>query len=126
MYITLYDLGLFILFLVALGVGAYLIATLRALLGVLTEVRGVIENQRAALEESIEIMPELLNNSNEVVVGLRKTVESTSSAVTYLEGNLTETVDRVQETAETALLYARCITDVVKAVVASFSKSGDK
>lgn len=126
MYISLYDIGLFILFFVALGVGFYLIATLRALLGVVTQVRGVIENQREAVEETIEVLPELLNNSNAVVLGLRKTVETTSSAVTYLEGNITDTVDRVQETAETALLYARCIADVVKAVMTSFSKSGDK
>ena len=126
MYISLYDLGLFILFFVALAVGAYLIATLRNVLGILSQVRGILENQRTAVEESIEVLPELLNNSNEVVLGLKKTIDSTSSAVTYLEGNLTDTVDKVQETAETALLYARCITDVVKAVMTSFSKAGDK
>lgn len=126
MYISLYDLGLFILFFIALGVGFYLIATLRAILGVVMQVRGVIENQRESLEETIEVLPELLNNSNAVVLGLRKTVETTSSAVSYLEGNITDTVDRVQETAETALLYARCVADVVKAVMTSFSKSGDK
>jgi hypothetical protein len=126
MYISLYDLGLFILFFIALGVGFYLIATLRAVLGVVTQVRGVIENQREALEETIEVLPELLTNSNEVVLGLRKTVETTSSAVSYLEGNITDTVDRVQETAETALVYARCVADVIKAVMSSFSRSSDK
>ena len=86
----------------------------------------MLDENRKSIEETLEVLPELLNNSNEVVLGVRKTVEATSSAVTCLEDNLVDTADKVQETMETAMLYARCAGEVVKAVAGAFGKSGDK
>ncbi len=126
MYISLYDIGLLILFAVALTVGYYLIITLRRVAEVVTQVNGMLDENRKSIEETLEVLPELLTNSNEVVAGVRKTVESTSSAITCLEDNLTDTADKVQETMETAVLYARCAGEVVKSVVSAFSKSGEK
>lgn len=126
MYISLYDIGLLILFAVALTAGFYLIITLRRVAEVVTQVSGILDENRKAIEQSLTVLPELLTNSNEVVAGVRKTVESTSSAITCLEDNLTDTADKVQETMETALLYARCAGEVASAVMGAFSKSGDK
>ena len=126
MYISLYDAGLLILFMVALSVGYYLIFTLRRVAEVVTQVNGILDENRKSIEETMAILPELLTNSNEVVAGVRKTVESTSSAITCLEDNLADTADKVQETMETALLYARCAGEVAKAVMSAFSKSGEK
>ena len=89
-------------------------------------VGGILDENRKSIEETLEVLPELLNNSNEVVAGVRKTVEATSSAVTCLEDNLVDTADKVQETMETAMLYARCAGEVVKAVVGAFGKSNEK
>ena len=125
-YISLYDVGLLILFAMALAIGFYLIAALRKIAAVVTQVNGMLEDNRESLDSTLEVLPELLSNSNEVVVGVRKTIDSASSAVTTLEDNLTDTADKVQETMETALLYARCAGEVAKAVVGAFSKNGDK
>ena len=126
MYISLYDVGLLILFALALTVGYYLIVVLRRLADVVLRLGGMLDENRKSIEETLEVLPELLNNSNEVVLGVRKTVEATSSAVTCLEDNLVDTADKVQETMETAMLYARCAGEVVKAVAGAFGKSGDK
>ncbi len=123
MYISLYDVGLIILFAMALAIGYYLIATLRKIAGVVTQVSEIIDENKDSVEATLEVLPELLSNSNEVVAGVRKTVETASSAVISLEDNLTDTADKVQETMDTALLYARCAGEVAKAVMGAFSKS---
>jgi uncharacterized protein YoxC len=124
-YISLYDVGLIILFAMALAIGYYLIATLRKIAGVVTQIGGIIDENKDSVEATLEVLPELLSNSNEVVASVRKTVETASSAVISLEDNLTDTADKVQETMETALLYARCAGEVAKAVMGAFSKSRD-
>lgn len=126
MYISLYDVGLLILFGLALTVGFYLIIVLRRLAEVVLRVGGMLDENRKSIEETLEVLPELLNNSNQVVLGVRKTVEATSSAVTYLEDNLVDTADKVQETMDTALLYARCAGEVVKSVMGAFGRTSDK
>ncbi len=126
MYISLYDAGLLILFAMALAIGYYFIATLRKIALVVTQVSGILEENRESIGSTMEVLPELLSNSNEVVLGVRKTVDTASSAVLSLEGNITDTADKVQETMDTALLYARCAGEVAKAVMGAFSRSGEK
>ena len=126
MYISLYDVGLLILFALALAITYYLVVTLRKIAGVVTQVSEMIEENRDSIEATLEVLPDLLSNSNEVVLGVRKTVDTASSAVASLEDNFTNTADKVQETMETALLYARCAGEVAKAVMGAFSKSGEK
>ena len=126
MYISLYDAGLLILFAMALAIGYYLIATLRKIALVVTQVSGILNENLESIGSTMEVLPELLSNSNEVVLGVRKTVDTASSAVLSLEGNITDTADKVQETMDTALLYARCAGEVAKAVMGAFSRSGEK
>lgn len=126
MYISLYDAGLLILFVLALTIAYYLIDVLRKLSVTVTQVNGILAENRDSIEATIEVLPDLLANSNEVVIGVRKTVDTTSAALTTLEDNFTDTADKVQESMETALLYARCAAEVAKAVVGVFSKNGEK
>lgn len=126
MYISLYDLGLLILFILAVTVAYYLIAALRGIVGVVSQVSSVIEQNQQAISSTMDVLPELLENSNEVVVGVRKTIESANSAVTCIEDNLVDTADKVQETMDTAILYAKCAAEVAKVVVGMFGKASDK
>lgn len=126
MYITLYDVGLIILFAMALAVGGYLIAALRTSQRVMKQISEVIDENQTSIVATLDVLPDLLTNTNEVVLGVRKTIDTATSAVTSIEDNLADTADKVQETVETALLYARCAGEVAKAVVGVFSKSSDK
>ena len=119
-------MGLLILFILALTVGYYLIAALKGIIGVVKQVSEVIDENQDSIGATLDVLPELLSNSNEVVLGVRKTIDTANSAVTCIEDNLVDTADKVQETIENAMLYARCAGEVVKAVVGAFSKSGDK
>ena len=126
MYVSLYDMGLLILFFLALSIGYYLIVALRGIISVVKQVGEVIDENQDSIGATLEVLPDLLANSNEVLIGVRKTVDTANSAVSCIEDNLADTADRVQETMETALLYARCAGEVAKAVVGAFSKAGDK
>ena len=126
MYISLYDLGLLVLFILALTIGYYLIAVLRRIHTVVGQVSEVLEENRDSIEASMEVLPDLLTNSNEIVLGVRKTIDTANTAVSTLEDNLTDTADKVQETMETALMYARCAGEVAKAVVGVFTKANEK
>ena len=70
MYISLYDAGLLILFAMALAIGYYLIATLRKIALVVTQVSGILNENRESIGSTMEVLPELLSNSNEVVLGV--------------------------------------------------------
>ena len=122
MYISLYDLGLMILFAIALAVGFYLIAVLRKLAAVVGQIHAMLADNRESIDSTLEVLPELLSNSNEVVAGVRKTVETANTAVACLEDNIVDTADKVQETIDTAMVYARCASEIVRAVVGAFSK----
>ncbi len=123
MYISLYDLGLLILFAIALAVGFYLIAVLRKLAAVVAQIHGMLADNRESIDSTLEVLPELLTNSNEVVAGVRKTVETANTAVACLEDNIVDTADKVQETIDTAMVYARCASEIVRAVVGAFAKT---
>ena len=122
MYISLYDLGLLILFAIVLAIGYYLIAVLRKLAAVVAQINGMLAENRESIDSTLEVLPELLSNSNEVVAGVRKTVETANTAVACLEDNIVDTADKVQETIDTAMVYARCASEIVRAVVGAFAK----
>ena len=126
MYISLYDLGLLILFVLAITVAYYLIVVLKGILGVVQQVKTVIDENQKSIGETLDALPDLLENSNELVIGVRKTVDTANSAVTCIEDNLADTADKVQETVDTALLYARCAAEVASVVVGAFAKSANK
>lgn len=126
MYISLYDLGLLVLFILALTIAYYLIAALRGIIGVVRQVSSVIEQNQASVEATLDTLPAVLENSNAVLVGVRKTIDTANSAVTCIEDNLADTADKVQETVDTALLYARCAAEVAKVVLGVFGKSEGK
>ena len=82
----------------------------------------MLADNRESIDSTLEVLPELLTNSNEVVAGVRKTVETANTAVACLEDNIVDTAGKVQETIDTALVYARCASEIVRAVVGAFSK----
>ena len=120
MYISLYDVGLFSLFVLLVIIGGYLIAVLRRALGVLCLVRGILDAHQGDIGETISLFKETLININELTVSLKETTDHTNRAVRALPGEFTDTVEELRESFETFAFYARIVGDVVKAV---FSKA---
>ena len=120
MYISLYDLGMFILFTVALIISGYLIAVLRSAFCVLGQVRGIIAKHDDDINEMLSALPQTLTNINDLSVQLKETADQTNNAFGFLQNNLTDTVDELRDGWETFAIYAKVISEVFRTV---FSKS---
>jgi len=83
------DLLLFILWGALVGVFAYLILILRRAYKVMKEVNLIIEDHRKEVDESLEVVPELLKN-----------VDAITKEVAHDMGAFRGTVDNIAETTE--------------------------
>jgi len=121
MYITLYDVGLFTIFIIILIVSGYLIAVLHRVFCVIGHIRGVLSDHGDDISQTISELPIALANINELSVSLKAFIDQTNSAVGSLQNNLTDTVDDLRYGLENVAVYAKIIGEVFRAV---FSKSG--
>jgi hypothetical protein len=116
LYISLYDLGLFFLFAIAIIGGGYLIAVLHRLLGLLVYVKEIVHTHNADISETLTLLPRTLANVSELAVSLKRAVDQTGNAVGVLHSDFTDTVDDLRDGLETVGLYARIISEVFKSV----------
>jgi len=116
MYISLYDLGLFLCVLVGIAVGGYLIAVLRQVLGVVGHVRTMLADHDKDVRKALALFPETLENVNALNVSLREMVDQTGDAFHLLQTEVTDTVDDLQANLETFITYAKLISDIIRGV----------
>jgi hypothetical protein len=114
-YISVYDLGLLILFLVTVIVSVYLVAVLRRAFCVLGHVKEILDNHDEDICETLSLLPEALANVNDLAASLKETAEQTSGAIAVLQNNV---VDDLREGLETFTVYAKVISDIFRAVFA--------
>lgn len=120
MYISLYDLALFILFAGLVIIGIYVIAVLRRILCLLRTVRGFLDKHQEDIDESVPLFKETLSNLNELTVSLKETTDQTNRAVRAFPVDITDTIDDLRDSFEAFAYYAKLAKDVVKSV---FSKA---
>jgi len=121
MYITLYDVGQVIVFLIILIISGYLIAVLHRVLGVLGNIRGVLDTHGDDIRQIIAELPIAMSNVNELSVSLKTIIDQTNGAFGSLQNNLTDTVDDLRYGLENFVVYVKIVAEVCRAV---FSKSG--
>ncbi|MDR3565811.1 MAG: hypothetical protein P4N59_30845 [Negativicutes bacterium] len=117
MYISLFDLGLVILFTITVVVSGYLIAVLRRALCVLGHVRGILDDHDEDIRATLTLLPETLANVNELASNFKETAEQTSSALSSLQNDV---VDDLRDGLESFAVYAKVIGDVLRMI---FSKA---
>lgn len=120
MYISLYDLGMFIIFIIILIASSYLIAVLHRAFRLLGRVQGVLDTHSNDIRQTISELPIALAHVNELAVSLKETADQTNSAFGSLQNSLTDTVDDLRYGVETCIVYAKIIGEVYRAI---FSKS---
>ena len=121
MYISLYDLGLFIILIIILIVSGYLIAVLHRLFSMLGHVQGVINEHHDEISLTIAELPIALSNINELSLSLKKIVDHTDNAFGSLQDNMVDAVDDLRYGVEMFAVYAKIIGELWRTV---FSKSG--
>jgi methyl-accepting chemotaxis protein len=120
--ITLEDLGFFILFLLALGIGVYLAVTLKNLNGLVKEIRDLIGANRKNIDQSLANLPVITENLNEASFGVKRGVNQTEEVIEQVSANVGETMIAVHKTADSISTYSIIVTEIVKSVMDLFSK----
>lgn len=116
MYISLYDLGLFVLFAVIVVAGIFLIVFLRQAIRVVSHIQVILNNHEDNIQKSIAMLPETLANINSLASTLRETVDQTNNAMQTLQEDL---VDNLRDGLETFIIYAKVISEIFRVI---FSK----
>ena len=120
MYISLYDIGLFIIFTIAIIVCLYLIAVLHRTFCVLGHVKDILDAHSEDICQTIAELPDALANMNELSVSLKETVDQTNHAFGSLQNNVTDTVDDLRDGLENLMVYGKVAVEVFRSV---FSKN---
>jgi hypothetical protein len=120
--ITLEELGYFILFLLALGVGVYLIVTLNNLNGLVKEVRARLDANRQHIDQSLAHLPVITENINDASFGVKRGVEQTEAMIDQVNANMGDTLVAVHKTADSISTYSILVTEIIKSVMDIFSK----
>ena len=118
-YISVYDLGLLILFAVIVAMGVYIIVVLRKVLCTLGLVQDILAEHRGDITKTFSLVQETLTNVNSLSNSLKEVTEQTNKTVHALPAEIINTVDDLKENIEVVALYAQLVVDVVKAL---FSK----
>ncbi len=116
MYISLYDLGLFILFIVLIVVSGYLIAVLHRTFCVLGYVQKLFNHHKDDIDEIISGLPDALVNLNQLTISLKAIADQTNHALDSLQDNITGTVDDLRDGIESFTFYGKIIAEVVRAI----------
>lgn len=121
MYISLYDLGLFILFTILIVVSGYLIVVLHRTFCVLGHILGILNTHKDDIDEIISGLPEALINLNALTISLKAIADQTNDALDSLQENVTDTVDGLLDGIESFTVYGKVIGEVFRLI---FSKNG--
>jgi hypothetical protein len=109
-------LGIFLGIIVGVGVGVYLIAVLRQVLGVISHVRTLLADHDKDVRKALELFPATLENVNALNISLKAMVDEAGDAFQLLQTEVTDTVDDLQQNLETFITYAKVISEVLRGI----------
>ena len=119
LYIALSDLGILILFALAVVIAVYLILVLRQALATLCRIRGIMAAQDSAIQQSLSQLPILLSNLSALSLSLKHGADMANNTLGSWQEELAGTVDELKDGLETISVYSKAIGEIVRAV---FSK----
>ncbi len=147
MYISLQDLGIFLVMLVLFVAGIYLIITLNSIKKVALfinkrlndnekNIQDIINNATNSMKNFNEIsnsvymhkelidvqIPETINNIYSLSTTLKNTGEKVDYSVDMVNTSLMETASAVQENTEDILSYVRIVSECLRIFLEMFSK----
>ena len=118
MYISLQELAVFILFMIVVIMGIYIIVLLRRVLCLVNLVQKVVEEERGPVSKTISLCQETLLHLNEIAIDAKALLGRVQQPVNSLSGEISNTVDELRESIELITLYVRLVVDFVKTIFA--------
>lgn len=125
MYISLYDLGLIILFILVLCAGIYFIITLKNLNRLLITAGDFVKRHNESLNKSILLLPETLKNTNAMTQSIKHQVDEVGSTLSSLGTGISETVATINDRTDTGITIIKGVGEVLQILIDVFKKSKD-
>lgn len=105
--ITLEELMLFILFLLAVGLGIFLILAIKNIVGILKKVNKIVDDNEKSINTILKEAPIILDNVNKITGDVQETIEAVTPSITHIVKNVdvistdvTETVEKITYTVD--------------------------
>lgn len=119
--ITLYELGIFMVFVLVLVVGGYAFVTLRNVNGFIKEAKTMLQINKDSFNQIILNIDKISENTAMISGELGKSVGELSEAIKTVSRETTDTVLTINETADYVAKYAIVIGEIAKTVISMFS-----
>lgn len=103
MYISIYDLGISIIFLLVAIIGIYLIRVIRKILLILDDVKRILDANEISLKETITLLPAVLSNMNQIAASVKETASQANDVIYDMRGEW-----------ETLLIYAKAAGQIIR------------
>ncbi|MCX7746176.1 MAG: hypothetical protein N2645_04665 [Clostridia bacterium] len=126
MYISLGDLGLFILFCLTMTAGVIFIILMLNVIHLVKRVNSIVEANSQNINKSLTELPEVINNVNDFSKNANECLENANLAVGVIKGAVTDTVSTVEDSAEGVLDFVRAFSDIVKTIQGVVGMFGKK
>lgn len=105
--ITLEELMIFIVFLLAIGLGVFLILAIKNIVTILSKINKIVDENEKSIDTILKETPLILENVNKITGDVQETIESVKPSVTSIVKNVdaisedvTETIDKVTYTVD--------------------------
>lgn len=129
-YISIRDLmiflAVFILFCLLVVVGIFFIMTLNHLNKLLTRANKLVESNEESLHKTLALLPETVQNVNEVVANVKMGLDQVGDTVEAVETALTETVAAVSGNTQNFFSLVNTVSGIAKIIFEVFSKPSSK
>lgn len=137
MTVSLQDIFIFLILILLIVLGAYLILALRNANEVLKYARNILKTNEESIEKLIKPIPvitenlakatkdapEVMANMKAITGTIKDGVVKAEEAVDVIGEGIAETVSVVRGSAEDITAYIKIISEVVKIIIGVFSKS---
>ena len=126
MYISLNDLGLFIVFCVVVVGGIFFTIAMFNLNKLIKKVNALLDKNSNNLDNTISSLPQLVNNTNDAMKTVKSGFDKVQGTIGEIEETIAETVVSVSEKADNLGIYFNTFTDIVKIFADIFVKAAKK
>lgn len=116
MYISLADLWLSILVVVAVVVGTYAVITLRNVNSLVKDFGKLLEKNADPLTKSLALLPETIKNTSSLAKSAQEQIDDIGSTVNSLGSSLAETAASLNEKTVSGVSFVNTVVDVVSIV----------
>lgn len=107
MTLTLEELLIFIVYLLGIGLGVFLIIAIKNIVGILKRINGLLDENQESINSILQETPLIMENVNKITADVEDSIKTLKPSVTNIVKNVdtisddvTETIDKVTYTVD--------------------------